>query len=126
MDDINFLHDGIEIVINECPKGFKRKYVKVISAAIVISKNIFHDVGAGVKNIFGGELRSYSNLAEETFEQCLERLRNKAKAAGYDGVCNIRAFSPSIAVQASELVLYGIGFVYVSMHPKESDKKPKI
>lgn len=126
MDDINFLHDGIEIVINECPEGHRRKYVKVVSAAIVTSKNILKDVGANIKNIFGGELKSYSNLAEETFEQCLERLKNKAKAAGYDGVCNIRAFSPSIAAQASELVLYGIGFVYVPMHPKAPDQKPKI
>ena len=123
---MNFLHDGVEIIINECPKGHRRKYVKVISAALVTSKNILKDIGANIKNVFGGELDSYSNLAEETFEKCIERLKNKAAAAGYDGVCNIKAFSPSIAAQAAELVLYGVGFVYVPVHPGPLDKKPKI
>lgn len=113
MDDLNFFHDGISIVINECPKGYRRKYVKAISTAIVLSKNAIQDLGASIKNFTGGELNAYSNLAEEAFDRCLERLKLKATKLGYDGVCNIRAVTPSMAMGAAEIILYGIGFIYV-------------
>ena len=123
MDDVNFFHDGIELVIHERPIGTHRKYIKIVSAAVVNSVNIIKDFKTNLKNnTFGGELNAYSSLAEETFEKCLEKLRLKAEKLGYDGVCNIKALTPSMSMGSAELILYGFGFVYV----KDEKKSVKI
>ena len=123
MEDTNFFNDGISIIITECPKGYRRKYVKAISSAVVLTKNIISDFKANViNNTLGGELDAYSNLAEKAFDICLERLKAKAEKLGYDGVCNIRAVTPSMAMGAAEIVLYGVAFVYVNNKGERLEK----
>jgi uncharacterized protein YbjQ (UPF0145 family) len=38
----------------------------LVTGSTVRAKNVFKDIGAGFKNIVGGELKSYTQLLEET------------------------------------------------------------
>lgn len=74
---------------------------------IVRSRNIFGNIGASFRTIFGGEVRGYTKLLADTREQALERLRNEAAAKGANAVLMMRFDSGDIGGVMNEVVAYG-------------------
>ncbi|HET6864221.1 MAG TPA: YbjQ family protein [Candidatus Saccharimonadales bacterium] len=74
---------------------------------IVRSRNIFSNIGAGFRTIFGGEVRGYTKLLSATREQALERLRAEAGAKGANAVLMMRFDSGDISSVMNEVVAYG-------------------
>lgn len=74
---------------------------------IVRSRNIFSNIGAGFRTIFGGEVKGYTKLLADTREQALERLRNEAAARGANAVLMMRFDSGDISNVMNEVVAYG-------------------
>ena len=74
---------------------------------IVRSRNIFSNIGAGFRTIFGGEAKGYTRLLSDTREQALERLRKEAAAKGANAVLMMRFDSGDIANVMNEVVAYG-------------------
>ncbi len=79
----------------------------LVAGSTVRSKNVFKDFGAGFKNIFGGELKSYTKLLEETREEALNRMVKQAEQLGANAVVNTRFATSDIAQGASEIYVYG-------------------
>ncbi|MCM8787464.1 MAG: YbjQ family protein [Candidatus Omnitrophica bacterium] len=79
----------------------------LVSGSTVRAKNIFKDIGAGFKNIVGGELKSYTQLLEDSRKQAIERMISQAESLGANAVINVRFATSSIAQGASELYVYG-------------------
>lgn len=71
------------------------------------SKNVGKDIGAGFKNLVGGELRSYTKMLTEAREEALARMVEMAEAAGADAVVNTRFTTSQITGGAAELLAYG-------------------
>ena len=64
----------------ETVPGMKiRSHCGLVSGSTVRSKNAIKDFGAGLKNIVGGELKSYTELLTEAREEA-SRLTAKAQA----------------------------------------------
>lgn len=59
------------------------------------------------KNIFGGEIKGYSELLEHVRDESLERLCAKAQHVGANAVLNIRFSTSEIAKSAAEIMVYG-------------------
>ncbi|MBA1393720.1 heavy metal-binding domain-containing protein [Lactobacillus sp. XV13L] len=76
------------------------------------SKNMFKDLGAGLKSMIGGEIRSYTKMLEESRQQALERLRDAAAEVGGDAVVMMRFDSGSIAGDMQSVVAYGTAVRY--------------
>ncbi len=74
---------------------------------IVRSRNIFGNIGASFRTVFGGEVKGYTRLLADTREQALERLRNEAKAKGANAVLMMRFDSGDIGGVMNEVVAYG-------------------
>ncbi len=74
---------------------------------IVRSRNIFSNIGASFRTIFGGEAKGYTRLLADTREQALERLRTEAAAKGANAVLMMRFDSGDIANVMNEVVAYG-------------------
>ena len=74
---------------------------------IVRSRNIFGNIGASFRTVFGGEVKGYTKLLANTREQALERLRNEAKAKGANAVLMMRFDSGDIGGVMNEVVAYG-------------------
>ena len=64
-----------------------------------------------MSNLVGGEVREYTKLLAEAREQCLDRLREEAKARGANAIVGIRMVSSEIASGAAELLVYGTAVV---------------
>ena len=79
----------------------------VVSGNTVRAKHMFQDIGAGFKNIVGGELRSYTQLLKESRDQAAERMIKQAEQLGANAIVNIRYATSSVAQGASELYVYG-------------------
>jgi uncharacterized protein YbjQ (UPF0145 family) len=79
----------------------------LVTGSTVRAKNALSDMGAGIKNIFGGELKGYTDLMEKSRNQALERLMIQAERLGANAVVNLRFATSNIAQGAAELYVYG-------------------
>ena len=79
----------------------------LVSGSTIRAKHIGRDFMAGIKNIFGGELKGYTELLEESRKEAIERMVKQAAAMGANAVINIRFSTSAIAPGAAELYAYG-------------------
>jgi uncharacterized protein YbjQ (UPF0145 family) len=66
---------------------------------------------ASVKNIFGGELKGYTELLSESREEATKRMIDQAESLGANAVVNVRFSTSSISQGAAELFAYGTAVV---------------
>jgi uncharacterized protein YbjQ (UPF0145 family) len=79
----------------------------LVCGSTVRSKNAFKDIGASFKNMFGGELKSYTQLLEETRNEAVKRMIEQATRLGANAVVNVRFATSDIASGAAEIYVYG-------------------
>ncbi len=60
------------------------------------SKNMFKDLGAGLKSVVGGEIKGYTDMQREARDQAIERLKAEASKLGADAVVMMRFDSGTI------------------------------
>ncbi|WP_028294542.1 YbjQ family protein [Oceanobacter kriegii] len=83
------------------------QHLGLVQGSTVRAKHAGKDIMAGLKNIFGGELSSYTELLTESRDEALERMQEQARSLGANAVVNVRFSTSSIAAGASELFVYG-------------------
>lgn len=79
----------------------------LVTGSMISTKNFVSDIGAGLKNFVGGELKSYTDLQDNARKTALNRLEENAKILGADAVVGLRLSSSSLMQSASEIVAYG-------------------
>ena len=79
----------------------------VVSGSTVRAKHAGRDLMAGIKNIFGGELKGYTELLGESRDQAIDRMKAQARQAGANGIVNVRFSTSSVAAGAAEIYVYG-------------------
>ncbi len=87
------------------------KHLGLVQGSTVRSKHVGRDMMAGLKNIFGGELKGYTELLNEAREEAIERMKQQASSVGANAILNIRFSTSSITQGASELYTYGTAVV---------------
>ena len=87
-----------------------RKIVKVLGIArgnTVRARNIGRDIGAGFKNLIGGEIVTYTEMTAQSRDEAFNRMINDAISMGADAIIGFN-FSTSMVMQgASEMLAYG-------------------
>jgi uncharacterized protein YbjQ (UPF0145 family) len=74
---------------------------------IVRSRNLFSNIGAGFRTIFGGEVRGYTMLLSDSREHALARMREAAAEKGANAVLAMRFDSGDIGSVMNEVAAYG-------------------
>ena len=87
------------------------KHFGLVQGSSVRAKHVGRNMMAGLKNIFGGELKGYTELLQESRAEALERLQRQAEAGGANAVLNIRFSTSSVAQRAADLLAYGTAVV---------------
>jgi uncharacterized protein YbjQ (UPF0145 family) len=64
-----------------------------------------------LKNFVGGELKSYTDLLNESRTEAVNRMTEQARAVGANAVLNIRFSTSNIAAGAAEVMAYGTAVV---------------
>ena len=99
--------DVMVVTTNDLPGYEVVEVYGEVFGLIVRSRNIFSNIGASFRTIFGGEVRGYTKLLADTREQALVRLRDEAAARGANAVLMIRFDSGDIGGIMNEVVAYG-------------------
>ena len=73
----------------------------------VRAKHVGRDLMAGLKNIFGGELKGYTELLQESRDEAIDRMKEQAQQLGANAIVNVRFSTSSVAAGAAEIYVYG-------------------
>ena len=84
---------------------------------VVRARNVFSNLGASLRTVFGGEARGYTQLLSDSRSQALDRLRAAARAEGANAVLAMRFDCNEIANLMSEVAAYGTAVTVVRRRP---------
>ena len=82
-------------------------HLGIVTGSTVRAKNVIKDFGAGLKNIVGGELKSYTELLREARNEAIDRMIQQAQMLGADGIINVRFATSAVTSGAAEIYVYG-------------------
>ncbi|MGI9325840.1 MAG: YbjQ family protein [Pseudomonadales bacterium] len=88
-----------------------QRHLGMVQGNTVRAKHVGKDILAGFKNIFGGELKAYTELLSEAREEAVNRMTRHAEAIGANAVVNVRFSTSSVTAGAAELFAYGTAVV---------------
>ncbi len=87
------------------------EHLGLVQGSTVRTKHLGRDLMAGLKNIFGGELKGYTELLQEAREEAVNRMVAQAEAVGANAVLNVRFSTSSVTAGAAELFAYGTAVI---------------
>lgn len=92
---------------NEIPGKDIKQIIGVVKGNTVRAKNLGRDIGAGFKNLIGGEVKTYTQMSNNARDEAFNRMVNEAIELGADAIIGMR-FSTSMILQgASEMLAFG-------------------
>lgn len=97
------LISNIEVI----PNKRVLEHLGLVQGSTVRAKHAGKDIMAGIKNLFGGELNSYTDLLQESRDEALQRMSEQAEAIGANAILNVRFSTSAITAGASEILAYG-------------------
>lgn len=100
-------HDIVVVTTNDIPGHTVTEVYGEVFGLIVRSRNLFSNIGASFRTIFGGEVRGYTTLLSDSREHALARLRQAAAAKGANAVLAMRFDSGDISGVMNEVAAYG-------------------
>lgn len=79
----------------------------VTKGSTVRARNIGRDIGAGLKSIVGGEIKTYSEMTASARDEAYNRMVNQAMDMGADAVVGVRFTTSMVMAGAAEMLAYG-------------------
>lgn len=79
----------------------------VVKGSTVRTRNVGRDIGAGLKSLIGGEVKTYTKMTMDARDEAYNRMLNEAIDMGADAVINVRFTTSMVMVGASEMLAYG-------------------
>lgn len=87
--------------------GQEYEALGMVKGTIVQTKNLGKDFMAGMKNLVGGEITSYTEMLNEARQIAVKRMVDEAKEMGADAVVGVRYGSAQMMAGAAEVIAYG-------------------
>jgi len=87
------------------------QHLGLVQGSTVRAKHAGRDIMASFKNVFGGELKGYTELLSESRDEAVARMIEQAQTLGANAVINVRFSTSSIAAGASEIFVYGTAVI---------------
>ncbi len=92
--------------------GYEVREVKgEVFGVVVRSRSIVMNIGAMFRSLFGGEIKTYTVLLEQTRQQAIDRMVANAASRGANAILSMRFDASEIANTMSEIVAYGTAVV---------------
>ncbi len=92
---------------NEIPGKNITEILGVVKGSTVRARNIGRDIGAGLKSIVGGEVKTYTEMTMNARDEAYNRMVNEALDMKADAVINVRFTTSMVMTGASEMLAYG-------------------
>lgn len=97
------------IVVNtfDVPGKKIKKVLGLVKGNTVRVRWFGRDIAASLKNIIGGEVKSYTEMMTQAREEALQRMVDEAKKLGADAVVCVRFTTSEVMQGSAELLAYG-------------------
>lgn len=92
---------------NEVPGKKIINVLGVVQGSTVRARNIGRDIGAGLKSIVGGEVKTYTEMTKNAREEAYNRMVNEALDLKANAIIGVRFTTSMIMKGASEMLAYG-------------------
>jgi uncharacterized protein YbjQ (UPF0145 family) len=99
-----------EMIISTTEEIPGKKVVKILGVVrgnTVRARNIGRDIGAGFKNLVGGEIKTYSEMTSQSRDEAFNRMVNEALDLGADAIIGMKFMTSMVMQGASEMLAYG-------------------
>ena len=93
---------------NKIPNKKIKEVLGVVKGNTVRARNIGRDIGASLKGIIGGEVKTYTKMTIQAREEAYNRMVNNASSIGADAIIGVRFMTSMVMAGASEMLAYGI------------------
>ena len=95
------------VTISHIPGREIRENLGIVFGSSVRSRSFLFDIFATFKNLFGGEVRSYTRLLEDAQHEATSRLVAQAQKMDADAVVDVHFATSQVAYKAAEIFAYG-------------------
>ena len=93
------------------PSSYNYELVGLVKGNVSLAKHVGKDLLAGLKNIVGGEVESYTEMLSEAREIATNRMLEEAKKLNANAIIGIKFSSSSVLPGTVEVVAYGTAIV---------------
>jgi uncharacterized protein YbjQ (UPF0145 family) len=97
--------------MNDVPGHRVQRVFGEVTGLTVRSRNVGAQIGAGLKSVFGGELKGLTKQLQQSRDEALERMVEAAQERGANAVLAVRFDSDEVGNGYQELVAYGTAVV---------------
>lgn len=96
------------VVTTENVPGYRVREIKGQCFGVVVrSRGLAGNIAAGLRSLFGGEIKEYTSLLEEARRHAVDRMVQNATLMGANAILMMRFDSSEIGQTMSEIVAYG-------------------
>jgi len=74
----------------------------MVVTEVVIASDYFKTFAAGLRNLFGGEVKTFERMMERARREANLRLIEQAQQHGYSALCNVRINTANVAGMSSK------------------------
>jgi uncharacterized protein YbjQ (UPF0145 family) len=111
MDMENTLGNFIVSTADDLPGYEITQVLGEVFGLVVRARNIFSNFGAGLRTVFGGEVRGYTQMLSDSRNQAIERLKLSAMERGGNAIVAMRFDCNELAGLMSEIAAYGTAVI---------------
>ena len=97
----------IVVTMNDLPGYQIDEVIGEVTGLTVRSRNVGAQLGAGLKSIVGGELKGLTKQLQQSRDEALQRMVERAEAVGANAILAVRFDSDEVGTGYQELVAYG-------------------
>lgn len=83
------------------------KTLGLVKGNTIRARWLGRDILSGLKQLVGGELKSYTQMMSMAREEAIQRMIEEAKKLKADAVINVRFASSDVMANAAEILAYG-------------------
>ena len=96
------------LVTTETVSGYTvTETLGIVIGNTIRARHIGKDIRAALRSIVGGEIKEYTGMLSESREQSIQRMEERAKELGADGILGVRFQTSMIIQSTAELLVYG-------------------
>ncbi len=104
--------EDILITTTETINGkYPKKTIGLVRGNTIRARWFGRDIVAGLKNLVGGEIKSYTKLISDARNEAIERMKEEAKKIGANAIIMVRFTTSDVMQGASEILAFGTAVV---------------
>lgn len=93
------------------------RYLGVVRGITVRSRSAVGQLGAGIQQIFGGNLSIYTELCEQARQEAFDLMMQHASTIGANAIIGMRYDANDVAQGATEVLAYGTAVIIQQAKP---------